>query len=138
MWNGYLAKLLMSCGPAGTAVITGSLTLAFLRHENPPTSGHLVAAIVIGLPIVFLVAATITLPASGRSAARLLILQLIATMAALGALVSQRTQPPVRAWLLAFFLLGLPIVCTALFFRWLQRVTVGASTAPPPTNGFSA
>ncbi len=121
----------MRAGAIGTAVVAGYGVLAAFRHESPPTIGHMVAGVAIGVPTAILVVAAFTLPVSSRSAARLLLLQLIATGVILGVLFSQRSHPPLWAWFAMILFLGAPIVATALFTRALPRMAAAASAATP-------
>jgi hypothetical protein len=118
----------MRGGAIATAVVASFGVVAFFHHESPPTMGHVAAAVAIGVPAAIMAVAAITLPVSRRNGARLLLLQLITTGAILGVLVSQRSNPPVRAWFGMLLLLGLPIAATALFIRALPRLGQGVPT----------
>ncbi len=121
----------MRAGAIGTAVVAGYGVLAAFRHESAPTIGHMVAGVAIGVPTAILVVAAFTLPVSSRSAARLLLLQLITTGVILGVLFSQRSHPPLWAWFAMLLFLGVPLAATALFIRALPRMAAGASAATP-------
>jgi hypothetical protein len=119
--------VVMRAGAMATAFAAGFAALTFFGHESPPTVGHVVAGIAIGVPAAIMVLAAITLPVSSRNAARLLLLQVITTGAILGALLDQRSHPPLQAWLVLLLILGLPIAATASFIRSLPKLAADVS-----------
>lgn len=110
-----------------TALLTGVYAFGFFVHERPPTSGHVVAGVMIGIPAILLVAAMLGLPPSDKANRGIFLIQTIATTTAAAAELSQHLALPIVLRVLPILILAIPVLGAARAMR--QPVTV-ASTIP--------